>query len=574
MRKLFRYLKNYKLESITGPLFKFLEACMELLVPIVMARMIDEGINNADTALIYRLGGVLVLFGVLGFAFAITAQYFAAKAAVGFGCELRDDMFRHINRFSYSELDRLGIPTLIMRMTGDINQVQTGVNLILRLLLRSPFIVVGAIVMSFTINVQLALIFLICAPVLALIIYLVMSKSVPRYKRVQSRLDNVSLHVRENLVGTRVIRAFSKQNEEIQTFNKSSDDLMKEQIGVGKISALLNPFTYVIVNLAICAVIYFGGVKVNSGSITQGEVIALINYLSQILIALIAISNLVVTLTKATASAKRINEVFEIKPSISYGAQSLDNNKNDNIVKFDNVIFKYNGSKKPALSNISFTANKGEKIGIIGGTGSGKTTLVNLIARFYDANSGSILINGVDIKQLKKETLTDIIGVVPQRASLFSGSIRDNMLVGNSNASDDDIFEALRIAQAEEFVNTKKEKLDYIISQGGKNLSGGQKQRLTIARALVKKPQILILDDSASALDYATDAKLRKAIKEKIPEMTVFIVSQRVSSVIDANRIIVLSDGEIAGIGTHSELAEKCKVYREICQSQLSEDEM
>ncbi len=620
MRKLLRYLRHYKKESIIGPLFKLLEACFELIVPLVMANIIDIGIKNQDMPYIWKMGAVLVLFGVLGLACSLTAQYFAAKAAVGFGTELRHDLFAHINSLSYAEIDQAGSATLVTRMTSDINQVQSGVNLVLRLFLRSPFIVVGAVIMAFTISVKAALIFVVAVPLLAIVIYGIMMITIPLYKKVQRGLDGILLSTRENLSGIRVVRAFCTQKREIETFaeensslldvqmlvgklsallnpatyiivnvatiaivwfggkqvyvgNIENSSLLDVQMLVGKLSALLNPATYIIVNVATIAIVWFGGKQVYVGNISQGEVIALVNYMSQILLALIALANLIVSFTKALASASRINEVFELTSDIVDGEYDREESNKENMVIFDEVSMSYSGAEE-AISNISFVVKRGETVGVIGGTGSGKSTLVNLIPRFYDVTKGQILVNGENVKNYKIETLRKKIGVVPQKAVLFRGTIRNNMKMGNENATDEMIYRALETAQALEVVEKKKEGLDAKISQNGKNLSGGQKQRLTIARALVKNPEILILDDSASALDFATDARLRKAIAENTDQMTVFIVSQRASSIMQADKIIVLDDGKMAGIGTHQELLRTCEVYQEICSSQFSKEEV
>lgn len=573
MRKLIKYLKGYEKESIIGPLFKLLEACFELLVPLVMARIIDIGIKNADLPYILKMGAVLIGFGVLGLTCSLTAQYFAAKAATGFGTELRKDLFSHINGLSYTELDTIGTSTLVTRITSDINQAQAGVNLVLRLFLRSPFIVLGAVIMAFTINVKLAWIFVVLVPILSIVIYGIMMISIPIYKKVQNKLDKVLLITRENLTGARVIRAFSRQKEEIGDFDRESSQFMGIQLLVGRISALLNPITYVVVNTAIIIVLWFGGKTVYSGIITQGELIALINYMSQILLALVALASLIISFTKASASAIRINDVFEQKSDMKEGDTPVLQEDGAPKVVFDNVCFAYKGNKD-SLTNLSFAAKAGQTIGIIGGTGSGKSTLVNLIPRFYDVREGAVKMDGVNVKDYPFGQLRRKVGVVPQNAVLFSGTIRDNMKWGKKDASDEEIYRALEIAQAKEFVDNKPEGLDTKILQGGKNLSGGQRQRLTIARALVGQPEVLILDDSASALDFATDSKLRRAITEKTKGMTVFIVSQRATTIRGANQIIVLDDGAVAGIGTHLELFETCEVYKEICLSQLSEKEL
>lgn len=584
MIKLFRYIKHYKIQAVIAPLFKMLEATFELIVPLVMASMIDIGIKNQDLNYIMKMGAILVGFAALGLTCSLTAQYFSAKAAVGFGTELRHDLFQHIGTLTYSNVDKVGTSTLVTRMTSDINQVQSGVNLLLRLLLRSPFIVVGALIMAFTVSTKLAVVFVITVPLLSLVIYGVMMITIPLYKKVQKALDKILLTTRENLVGVRVVRAFRMQKEEREEFEEESTAFMALQMLVGKLSALLNPVTYIIVNAATIAIVWMGGKEVYFGNLTQGEVIALVNYMTQILTALVALSNLIVTYTKAVASAGRINEVFDVKPDMKDGTVldvrcNLENEAKvvkpaDVMVAFKDVNFCYQGSKEEALSNISFKAKRGETIGIIGGTGCGKSTLVNLIPRFYDVTSGTIEIAGKDVQDYQMEALRDRIGVVPQKAVLFQGTIRDNMKIGNEDATDEEIWEALEIAQAAEIASGKDGGLDFKISQNGKNLSGGQKQRFTIARALVRKPEILILDDSASALDFATDAKLRKAIAEHTDDMTVFIVSQRAASIMQADRIIVLDDGEMVGIGTHQELLKTCEVYQEICYSQLSKEEV
>lgn len=574
MRKLVRYLKNYKKESVIGPLFKLLEACFELLVPLIMARIIDVGIKNKDMTYILQMGSILVLFGVLGLACSLTAQFFAAKAAVGFGTELRHDLFKHIGELSYTEVDQAGTSTLITRMTSDINQVQSGVNLVLRLFLRSPFIVVGALVMAFTISMKLSVIFIIAVPLLSLVIYGIMIITIPLYRRVQKSLDRVLLTTRENLTGVRVVRAFRTQEREKEEFAKQSDALMKLQVLVGRISALLNPVTYVIVNGAIIAIVWFGGIEVNVGALSQGEVIALVNYMSQILLALVALSNLIITFTKALASAGRINEIFALNPSIKDGNGSVKRKSEAPKIELKQVEFCYEGDKSPVLSNLDVAIKKGETIGIIGGTGSGKTTFVNLLPRFYDVTAGEVLIDGVNVKEYTLDHLRKKFGIVPQKPVLFHGTIRDNMRYGKEDATEEEIWKALHIAQATEIVKAKSDELEAIISEGGKNLSGGQRQRLTIARALVRKPDILILDDSGSALDFATDAKLRKAIREYTEEMTVLIVSQRAASIMQADRILVLDHGKIVGMGTHETLVKECKVYQEICYSQLSKEEV
>ena len=573
MFKLFRFLKHYKLQSILGPLFKLTEACFELVVPLVMAKIIDVGIANEDTGYVLEMGGVLVLLGVLGLAASLTAQFFAAKASLGFGTELRRDLFRHIGTFSHKEIDRVGASTLVTRMTVDINQAQTGVNMLLRLFLRSPFIVIGAIIMAFSISVKLTLIFLIASPLLALMIFLVMKLTVPLFKKIQKRLDKTTLMVGENIAGVRVIRAFSRQKDEEKQFKENADELLGLQLRAGRISALTNPCTYIIVYAAIIVIIWFGGVNVNIGGLTQGELIALISYMNQILLALLAVALLVTSLTRAQASSARINEVFEITPSITdEGNVEVSIDEDAPAVSFENVSFSYHGNEEYALKDISFTAARGETVGIIGGTGSGKSTLVSLIPRFYECSAGSVKVKGHSVREYPFGQLREYIGFVPQKAELFRGTVRENMRYRKQDASDSEITEALDIAQALTFVNEKPDGLDTELVSGGRNLSGGQRQRLTVARALVGHPDILILDDSASALDLATDAALRKAIAAKTDGMTVFIVSQRVSSIRYADKIIVLDDGRMSGIGTHEQLLEDCGLYKEICQSQQYSD--
>lgn len=573
MFKLARYLKHYKKESIIGPLFKLIEAIFELIVPIVMARIIDIGIKNEDTGYIYKMGAVLILLGFVGLACSLTAQFFAAKASMGFGTELRNALYKHINSLSHAQLDTIGTPTLITRMTNDINQTQTGVNLILRLFLRSPFIVIGAIFMAFSINVKLAVIFLIATPIIALVIYIIMSKSIKLYKLLQKALDKISLITRENLIGVRVIRAFSKQKSEVKRFNDTCEELQSTAVRAGRISAILNPATYVIINLAIIVIIRCGGTSVNNGAITQGEVIALVNYMTQILLALMALSILITNVTKATASAARINDTFAVTTTI-LDTENTEQTAKDNSAKvqFEKVFMAYNGSDY-ALEDISFKVFAGQTIGIIGGTGSGKSSLINLIPRFYDACRGKVLIDGIDVRDYPLEQLRSKIGIVLQTATLFTGSIKENIRWGKKDATEEEIWQALDIAVSKEFVSEKPEGLDTVILQGGKNLSGGQRQRLTIARAIVSKPEILILDDSSSALDYATDARLRINLRERTENMTVFIVSQRSMSIKSCDLIIVLDDGMVAGMGTHDSLFKTCDVYREICLSQASAEE-
>ncbi|WP_143319225.1 ABC transporter ATP-binding protein [Clostridium sp. HBUAS56010] len=575
MKELLKYLKKYKLESILGPLFKLLEASFELLVPLVMAKVIDVGIKNQDTSYILRMGGLLVLLGLIGLACSITAQYFAAKAAAGFGTSLRNDLFKHINSLSYQEIDTMGTATLITRMTSDVNQVQSGVNMFLRLFLRSPFVVFGAMIMAFTINARAAMVFVVTIPVLTLVVFGIMILSMPLYKKVQKQLDQVLLTARENLLGVRVIRAFNRQEDEVRRFEKENSLFVEFQVFVGKISSLMNPLTYVIINLGIIVLIVTGAGRVEQGALSQGQVVALVNYMSQILIELVKLANLIITISKSFACANRISTVFKQKPGIVETSHALikEEPKSEKVV-FDHMNFVYSGSKAPALSDISFQVKTGETIGIIGGTGSGKTTLVNLIPRFYDVTEGSVRLSGRDVREYPLGQLREMVGMVPQKSVLFKGSLRENMQWGKKDATDEEIFKALEIAQAKDFVEEKGQGLDFIIQAGGKNLSGGQRQRLTIARALVKNPQILIMDDSASALDFATDARLRKAIKEGTEDMTVFIVSQRASTIKNAEQIIVLDDGKMVGCGPHKELLQSCEVYREICLSQLSEKEV
>ncbi|MGN0158779.1 MAG: ABC transporter ATP-binding protein [Brotaphodocola sp.] len=575
MKRLLKYLNHYKLESVMGPLFKMLEASFELFVPLVMAQIIDVGIRNQDVSYILKMGGVLLLLAAVGLTCSLTAQYFAAKAAVGACTELRNDLFAHINRLSYSEQDVIGTSTLITRMTSDINQVQSGVNLFLRLFLRSPFVVFGAMVMAFTVNVKAAMIFVVAIPLLSVVVFGVMAISMPLYKKVQKQLDQVTQATRENLTGARVVRAFNRQEDEIKHFESANDDLVKFQIFVGKISALMNPITYVIINLAIVMVVWISGNQVDSGIITQGETIALVNYMSQILVELIKLANLIVSVSKALACANRISLVFDEESSIKE-PENIGEADCDSPVKvqFCDVNFAYKNAKEDSLSGIHLTVRKGQTIGIIGGTGSGKSSLVNLIPRFYDVRDGAVLVDGLDVRQHSLHDLREKIGVVPQKAVLFKGTLRENMKWGKEDASDEEIYRALDIAQAREFVDAKGKGLELFIEQSGKNLSGGQRQRLTIARALVKNPEILIMDDSASALDFATDAKLRQAICENTDEMTVFLVSQRATTIRHADQIVVLDDGAVAGCGTHEELLKSCEVYREICLSQLSEEEV
>ena len=569
MKKLLIYLKDYKIESVLAPLFKMLEALFELFVPIVMAKVIDIGIPAGDRSYVIRMCLVMILLGIIGLVCSITAQYFSAKAACGFATKLRHSLFEHIQSLSFTEMDTIGTSTLITRMTSDINQVQNGVNMFLRLFMRSPFIVVGAMVAAFIIDVRSAIIFAVAIPLLSVIVFIIMYVSIPLYKKVQSRLDTVLGITRENLTGARVIRAFHKEDGETERFEEANGDLSSLQIFVGKISALMNPATYAVVNLSIVAIIWVGGIRVNTGAISQGEVVALINYMSQILVELIKLANLIVLINKAIACGNRVQSVFEISSSMSESPNQSIDTETDNAVEFKDVSLRYGSSETDSLSEITFSAKKGETIGIIGGTGSGKSSIVNMIPRFYDAFSGEVLVDGKNVKDYSIKALRGKIGVVPQKAVLFNGTIRENLLWGNENASDEDIYEALKISQAIDVVEGRRKGLDSEVAQGGKNFSGGQRQRLTIARALVRKPEILILDDSASALDFATDAALRKAIREMENSPTVFIVSQRASSIQYADKIIVLDDGRIAGIGSHDSLLESCGVYQEIYYSQF-----
>ena len=583
MKKLLVYLKDYKKESVLGPLFKLLEATFELIVPLVMAAIIDTGVATGDKSYIMKMCMVLVLLAVIGLTCSITAQYFAAKAAVGFATKLRHALFAHIERLSFTEMDTVGTATLITRMTSDVNQVQNGVNLVLRLFLRSPFIVFGAMVMAFTIDVKAALVFVVTIPLLSIIVFGIMLISIPLYKKVQSALDKVLGITRENLTGSRVIRAFNKEDDEKVHFNENNDLLTRAQIYVGKISALMNPLTYVIINGAIVVLVWTGAVRVDNGYITQGEVVALINYMSQILVELVKLANLIININKSIACGNRIQSIFEMQPSITDGSgQKVDKVQTDTAdrseeaeyaVEFSHVGLTYASAGDESLTDINFKVKKGETIGIIGGTGSGKSSVVNLIPRFYDVTSGFIKVDGKDVKDYPLEELRGKIGTVLQKAVLFHGTIRENLKWGNPDATEEDLNRAITVAQAKEFIDNKEGRLDFEIEQGGKNLSGGQRQRLTIARAVVKKPEILILDDSASALDFATDAALRKAIREMEGETTVFIVSQRAASIQHADRIVVLDDGKIVGLGTSEELLESCEVYQEIYNSQFKKQE-
>ena len=573
MRSLLKYLKDYKKESILAPVFKMLEASFELFVPLVMAAIIDTGIANHDKGYIFRMGGVLVALGLIGLACSVTAQFFSAKAAVGFATKLRHALFSHIQGLSYAELDTLGTNTLITRMTSDVNQLQSGVNLTLRLLLRSPFIVFGAMIMAFTVDVKAALIFVVAIPLLSIVVFGIMIVSLPLYKKVQAALDKVLGRTRENLEGARVIRAFCKEGQEIESFSEENEALLNIQVFVGKISAAMNPLTYIIVNIALVVLLWTGAIRVDGGIITQGAVVALVNYMSQILVELIKMANLIIQITKALACAKRIESILAVENSqqieeLTQQAKA----ETDDVIRFDHVGLTYQGGGEESLTDIDFTVKKGQTIGIIGGTGSGKTSVVNLIPRLYDATRGTVYVDGQDVKTYDPKQLRSKVGIVPQKAVLFAGTIRENLLWGNENATEEQLERALEISQAKEFVDTKVGRLDFKIAQGGKNLSGGQRQRMTIARAVVRDPEILILDDSASALDFATDAKLRHAIREMGNDMVVIIVSQRSSSIQYADQIIVLDDGKMVGIGTHDSLLAENEVYQEIYYSQFPKE--
>lgn len=586
MGKLLVYLRDYKKETVFAPLFKMLEATFELFVPLVMAAIIDQGIQGGNVPYVLHMGLLLIALGLIGLTCSITAQYFAAKAAVGFSTKLKHALFAHIQSLSFTEIDTLGTSTMITRMTSDINQVQNGVNMVLRLFLRSPFIVFGAMIMAFTIDVKAAFTFVVTIPLLSIVVFGIMMITMPMYKKVQADLDQVLSSTRENLTGARVIRAFNKEKEEIEKFEEKNQLLANMQLFVGRISALTNPVTYIIVNVATIVLLYTGAIRVDEGSITQGQVVALVNYMSQILIELVKLANLIITITKALACANRIGNVLELQSSMEWkqnvpeesGIQMNEGSRGKTdrcmesaeryVVEFDHVHLTYAGAGAESLSDIDFKVKRGQTIGIIGGTGSGKSSLVNMIPRFYDASGGSVKIDGRDVRSYSMEELRRKIGIVLQKAVLFQGTIRENLLWGKKDATDEELWQALETAQAKEFVEQKTDKLDAGVAQAGRNLSGGQKQRLTIARALVGKPEILILDDSASALDYATDAALRQAIRNMEGDMTVFIVSQRASSIRYADQIIVLDDGEVAGLGTHQELLSNCKVYQEIYYSQ------
>ena len=567
-------LKNYKKETILAPLFKLLEASFELMIPLVVAAIVDKGIGQGDLSYVYKMGGMMILLGIVGLIAAVIAQYFSAKAAVGVATKLRQSLFGHIQSLSYTEVDTVGTSTLITRLTSDVNQVQSGVNMTLRLLLRSPFIVFGAMIMAFTVDVKAALVFVGVIPLLCIVVFGIMLLTMPMYQQVQKHLDKVLALTRENLRGIRVIRAFHKEKEEIEKFKKENESLTGMQLMVGKISALMNPVTYVIVNLGLVVLIYLGAMQVDAGHLSQGQVIALINYISQILIELIKMANLIVLITKALSSAKRIDSVFDVKSSmVEEGTEDIAEDQETPILEFENVSFCYANAGEESLSEIDFAVYKGETVGIIGGTGSGKSTLVNLIPRFYDATKGMVRFHGKPIEQYSLETLRERIGVVPQKAVLFKGTIKSNLCLGKKDASEEEMKEALFAAQALGFVEKRDQALDAPVAQGGKNFSGGQRQRLTVARALVRKPEILILDDSTSALDYVTDARLRRELKARKDTMTTFIVSQRTSSIQFADKIVVLEDGKMVGLGTHKYLLDHCEVYQEIYASQYQSQE-
>ncbi len=573
MRKLLSYLKDYKKETVLAPLFKMLEASFELFVPLVIAGIIDIGIENGDKVYVLKMGGILLLLGIIGLVCSVTAQYFSAKAATGFATRLRNVLFYHIQKLSFAKLDEVGSATLITRMTSDVNQVQSGVNLVLRLFLRSPFIVLGAMVMAFTVDVKAALIFVVTIPLLSIVVFGIMLISIPLYKKVQVALDKVLGKTRENLTGIRVIRAFNKEEEEKQDFYVKNEELNRIQVFVGRFSALMNPVTYLIVNGATLYLIWVGAVQVNVGNLAQGEVIALVNYMAQILVELVKLANLIITVTKAIACGNRIEEVLELPIAEEKDTEEI-REEYKQCVAFENVTFSYHKGANPAIWNISFVAKMGETIGIIGGTGSGKSTIVNMLPGFYKATEGKIFVDGKNVNSYEDKELKDKIGMVMQKAVLFKGSIADNLRFGKEDATEEEMWQALSMAQAKEFVKEKEGGLHFVINEGGKNLSGGQKQRLTIARALVKKPQILVLDDSASALDYATDANLRKALKEMGNEQITFIVSQRTASIMHADKIIVLDEGEMVGIGNHEQLLKDCQVYKEIYASQFGGEAM
>lgn len=571
MKKLLKYLKNYKKELILGPFFKLLEAIFELIVPVVMADIIDKGIADGDSSYILKRSGFIVILGICGLGFALTCQFLAAKCAYGFGTELREALYKHINTLSHTSVDKIGTASLVNRLTNDTNTVQNGVNMFIRLAVRAPFLVIGAAVMAFAIDSGLSLIFFIAAPVISAIIFIIMRKTIPMYRKTQKNLDRAALLTRENIEGTRVIRAFSRQQEEIDEFRNAVNDISDSSVAVGKISAILNPAAFMIMNLGIVAIVWFGGVRIDTGILTQGELTAFTNYMTQILLALVVLANLIVTFTKAFASANRVSEVFDLESEEN--GNELPDSTSENIIEFRNVSFMYEGAGENSVNSLSFTLKRGETLGIIGGTGSGKSTAAALIPAFYRATEGDVITAGKNVRSCSMDALRNIIGYVPQKAVLFSGTVRENMKWRNENASDEEIISALKTAQAWEFIEKMPDGLDTHISQGGRNLSGGQKQRISIARALVGNPQILILDDSTSALDYATDLNLRRALKNDMQGTSVIMISQRTTSIKDADKIIVMEDGEAVGIGRHEELLENCAVYREIYSSQMNEKE-
>ena len=572
MSKLLKYLKKYKIESILAPFFKLIEVAFELIVPLIVSTIIDVGIENGDKVYIIKRCLLLGLFGILGLCSTLVAQYFSAKASVGFATDIRHTLFKHIGKLSYSQLDSLGAPTLITRLTGDINQVQTGTNLTLRLVLRSPFVVFGAVIMAFTVDVKSSLVFVVAVPALAAVVFAIMLVCIPMYRKVQQKLDGLLSKTRENLLGTRVVRAFCKEDEEIEDFDAKNSALTEMQTAVGRISAFMNPATFVLINLAIIALIYVGAIRVDSGAISRGAVVALYNYMSQILVELIKLANLIISVTKAIACGNRIQSVLDIEPGTVPGTVTDGNENSEYSVEFDKACLSYNGSEE-SLHNIDLKIKRGSSIGVIGSTGSGKTSLVNLIPRFYDVTGGCVLVDGVDVRDYDTKALRSKIGVVSQKKALFAGTVRDNIRFGKQDATDEEIWQALETAQAKQMIEDKSGQLDFVLEQEGKNLSGGQRQRMTIARALVRKPEVLILDDAASALDYATGAALNKALRNTDFAPTVITVSQRVAAIRNADTIVVLDEGEIVGMGTNDELLRSCEVYKEIFDSQLEKED-
>lgn len=572
MSKLLKYLKKYKIESILAPFFKLIEVAFELIVPLIVSTIIDIGIENGDKVYIIKRCLLLGLFGILGLCSTLVAQYFSAKASVGFASDIRHALFKHIGKLSYSQLDSLGAPTLITRLTGDINQVQTGTNLTLRLVLRSPFVVFGAVIMAFTVDAKSSLVFVVAVPALAAVVFAIMLVCIPMYRKVQQKLDGLLSKTRENLLGTRVVRAFCKEEEEIADFDAKNNALTEMQTAVGRISAFMNPATFVLINLAIIALIYVGAIRVDSGAISRGAVVALYNYMSQILVELIKLANLIISVTKAIACGNRIQSVLDIEPGTVPGTVTDGNENSEYSVEFDKACLSYNGSEE-SLHNIDLKIKRGSSIGVIGSTGSGKTSLVNLIPRFYDVTGGCVLVDGIDVRDYDTKALRSKIGVVSQKKALFAGTVRDNIRFGKQDATDEEIWQALETAQAKQMIEDKSGQLDFVLEQEGKNLSGGQRQRMTIARALVRKPEVLILDDAASALDYATGATLNKALRNTDFAPTVITVSQRVAAIRNADTIVVLDEGEIVGMGTNDELLRSCEVYKEIFDSQLEKED-